>query len=612
IEGAKVISGTRDGIQSQSGWGKPVYSDKNGRFSLRNLADGQVFFHSSKKGYKSRDTWASTDTTDIEIVLEPLSDTSICEIHVVDDEYKPMLNAPVKLDFIGSDKLLLSKTATTNAEGKVKFEIKDYGDDVDAFGIVSCDMDGYDYAYNSIVDNRNAQVKIVLHKADENWSGKIVDSKQKPVAGAKIYLESMCQRVKTPQRKEIQSLDQSFFSDTSEATLITQTDTNGEFTLGRFNKKDFVKITVKAPGFKTQEIDFSPEDNTATFKTSSQYKTVKEFVFQLSPGVAIVKGLLIEESSEKPVANANIELRDENYKEHNITTDEDGNFSIEDLEPGEYVSVMRAAGNSNYDNYVCVPDTFIAEPEKTVQVTFKIREGIPVKGTLVESQTQQRPSEERVYLDARLKSGHTISSCAIEKDGSWQMLLPPGDYEFYYSIFLKEISRFIESEKSLSLKIEKEQRYSNMVLTINDHSTLLLQSISLVGKSLPELKYFRIESHLDISNKIVLVCFFDIEQRPSRNCIQELNKRAQKLNSQDVEIIAIQVSKIEQAALDDWIKENNIDFPVGMIKGSEEQIKFNWGVKALPWLILTDKEHVVIAEGFSVTELDEKLETSNK
>ncbi|MBN1975756.1 MAG: hypothetical protein JW787_19130, partial [Sedimentisphaerales bacterium] len=29
IEGAKVISGTRDGIQSQSGWGKPVYSDKN-------------------------------------------------------------------------------------------------------------------------------------------------------------------------------------------------------------------------------------------------------------------------------------------------------------------------------------------------------------------------------------------------------------------------------------------------------------------------------------------------------------------------------------------------------------------------------------------------------
>ena len=35
---------------------------------------------------------------------------------------------------------------------------------------------------------------------------------------------------------------------------------------------------------------------------------------------------------------------------------------------------------------------------------------------------------------------------------------------------------------------------------------------------------------------------------------------------------------------------------------------FSWGVRAQPWLILTDKEHVVRAEGFSVDELDDKIE----
>ncbi|MBN1973180.1 MAG: redoxin domain-containing protein, partial [Sedimentisphaerales bacterium] len=150
---------------------------------------------------------------------------------------------------------------------------------------------------------------------------------------------------------------------------------------------------------------------------------------------------------------------------------------------------------------------------------------------------------------------------------------------------------------------------------INDHSTLLLQSISLVGKPLPELKYFQIESQPDISNKIVLVCFFDIEQRPSRSSILELNKNANELKSKDIEIIAIQASTIEQEYLDKWLKENSIDFPVGMIKANpstslgtgEEQTIFNWGVKALPWLILTDKEHIVMAEGFSLNELDEKI-----
>jgi len=44
-----------------------------------------------------------------------------------------------------------------------------------------------------------------------------------------------------------------------------------------------------------------------------------------------------------------------------------------------------------------------------------------------------------------------------------------------------------------------------------------------------------------------------------------------------------------------------------MIQGDEEKIRFTWGVKFFPWLILTDKQHIVQADGFSINELDEKI-----
>lgn len=44
-----------------------------------------------------------------------------------------------------------------------------------------------------------------------------------------------------------------------------------------------------------------------------------------------------------------------------------------------------------------------------------------------------------------------------------------------------------------------------------------------------------------------------------------------------------------------------------MIEGDEEKIRFSWGVKFLPWLILTDHKHIIQAEGLSVTELNEKI-----
>jgi uncharacterized GH25 family protein/5-hydroxyisourate hydrolase-like protein (transthyretin family) len=134
--------------------------------------------------------------------------------------------------------------------------------------------------------------------------------------------------------------------------------------------------------------------------------------------------------------------------------------------------------------------------------------------------------------------------------------------------------------------------------------------ISLTGKQLPDFQDFNIDlSPADANEKMLLVCFWDMNQRPSRNCLLQLSKRAQELKIKDIVIIAVQASKVEVNALDKWVSENNIVFPLGMIQGNVEQTRLAWGIKSLPWLILTDSRHIVQAEGFALTELDEKLKS---
>ena len=190
-----------------------------------------------------------------------------------------------------------------------------------------------------------------------------------------------------------------------------------------------------------------------------------------------------------------------------------------------------------------------------------------------------------------------------------------------YSIFIQGISCLFENKAFASfhlidglqqIAIDGNVPFSaslcfepRFVPDVNDY----LYS-NLTGKPLPSLDSFIKDFEPDHNKrKIVLVCFWDMQQRPSRNCILQLSKRAQELKAKDIVVVAVQVSKIEQTKLDEWIKESDIDIPVGLIKGDPEKIQFAWGVKSLPWLILTDENHIVTAEGFAFNELDGEIKT---
>lgn len=130
----------------------------------------------------------------------------------------------------------------------------------------------------------------------------------------------------------------------------------------------------------------------------------------------------------------------------------------------------------------------------------------------------------------------------------------------------------------------------------------------LIGKALPVLSGIKTDFSLQLARgNAVLFCFFDYEQRPSRNCIMQLAKRAEELKRKGVTLVAIHASKVDENVLNEWVKEYNILFTIGMIQNDVKKTRFTWGVKALPWLILTDRKHVVVGEGFAIDSLDEKI-----
>jgi protocatechuate 3,4-dioxygenase beta subunit len=141
----------------------------------------------------------------------------------------------------------------------------------------------------------------------------------------------------------------------------------------------------------------------------------------------------------------------------------------------------------------------------------------------------------------------------------------------------------------------------------------LEQALSLVGRPLPSLDDLKTGVSADqLKGKAILVCFFDFQQRPARNTVLQLAKRADELKAKDMVIVAVEISNVTKDTLDPWIQQNNVSIPIGVLGAEAEEIRFAWAAKALPWLVLADTNHLVTAEGFGVDALDSKIQEKRR
>jgi protocatechuate 3,4-dioxygenase beta subunit len=130
---------------------------------------------------------------------------------------------------------------------------------------------------------------------------------------------------------------------------------------------------------------------------------------------------------------------------------------------------------------------------------------------------------------------------------------------------------------------------------------------SLVGGALPKMERIGIESAAALQNRRVLLCFFDVQQRPSRHCMDSLARQVDTLRRKGVALVAVQAAPVQENTWQAWMAERSRAFPLGRIDGDPEEVKSAWGIRSLPWLVLTDDRHTVVAEGFAIAELENRL-----
>ena len=128
---------------------------------------------------------------------------------------------------------------------------------------------------------------------------------------------------------------------------------------------------------------------------------------------------------------------------------------------------------------------------------------------------------------------------------------------------------------------------------------------SKVGKQIPDFNNITLTNFQQeqAKGKPMLVCFWDMDQRPSRQYIEELEKQKEELQKKNLDVLIIHAGTKTEAEVKQWIQENQISFPCGIIEGDPYDTLLKWGARGLPWLVLTDKEHVITKAGFNIDEL---------
>jgi len=433
----------------------------------------------------------------------------------------------------------------------------------------------------------------------EKLKGVIVDEAGKPVVGAQVYA-SLSRIKQTPEGKEkkewlggIAPLHE----------LGTQTNNQGAFVFDNLPASLGVDLLVTASGKAT----------TYTYRSDPArpaFKVGQTDIRVVLPEEARIEGRIVDPDTGRGIARTKFAVvatfSGLFYYRFVHSTDDDGTFKLGGLQTGQYL--LR--GDE-------IPHTRVSvKSGELTKITMQLNKPYYVRvlfedGDPIAAQPEPWPgARTTVYFVEEGKSAETAVD--IDDDGFLQVFLSREQYEK---------ARLGKAWFDLTVPYTDERAYYGQKVFVYDLLTAEKtkagkaeiirpkgKPISLMGKALPQLDRIGLDAgDAHTEGKMVLICFFDMQQRPSRHCVVQLSKQAELLKEKGIAVAVVQGTDTDESKLNEWIKENSVFFPVGMIEGYEPKIRLNWGVQSMPWLILTDRRHVVTAEGFGLAELGNKL-----
>jgi protocatechuate 3,4-dioxygenase beta subunit len=132
---------------------------------------------------------------------------------------------------------------------------------------------------------------------------------------------------------------------------------------------------------------------------------------------------------------------------------------------------------------------------------------------------------------------------------------------------------------------------------------------SLTSSRLPSLADFGLREQLPgLEGKGVLLCFLDVQQRPSRHMLSQLVEHARELTKSNIALVAVQVAPCEAGELGKLAAQYGADIRFGEVTDNAGDAQRAWGIQSLPWLVLADRDHIVRAEGFAPAALQQKVD----
>jgi hypothetical protein len=233
---------------------------------------------------------------------------------------------------------------------------------------------------------------------------------------------------------------------------------------------------------------------------------------------------------------------------YNTITDSEGRFEFKGIPAAhKYSFVAKASGYGStwvHDIYVSrnLPQNRFELEPITLAIADESVSGVvvdandkPISGARLSTDGEGQPQHYNIQTDAEGK--FTIDEVC------------PGNLRIYATvsgeILLRGYARTHGGATDVRIVVTE-------VASPDERRFVPKKPPSLVGRPLPELKDLKIDlSPTDVSDKMMLVCFWDMQQRPSRHCVRQLATQANQLKQKGIAVVAVQASKVDETSLAD-------------------------------------------------------------
>jgi hypothetical protein len=286
------------------------------------------------------------------------------------------------------------------------------------------------------------------------------------------------------------------------------------------------------------------------------------------------------------------------FEEPLARTDSKGNFEIKGLPAGpNYIIFAKAKdhGRERQELQIEAGTNRVGLPTFTLKVADQI-----IAGQVVN--TDDKP----------VSGVHVSLSGDGQPDGS---VTTDAKGRFQFKVCEGAIRLFASGQNGYA-NASVEPGDTNIVIQLSQNFSSVREAprrAGLKGKPLPNLAGLGLAAGTVPAGKPVLLCLLDAEQRPSRRAARLLAEQHAALRTKGVSVAVVQTQPGTSAGtFQEWTNSSALPFPVGRVEKKTPEARWATEVTSLPWLILTDAEGKVSAEGFPVDELDAKLEALKK